>query len=135
MTDEITVMFQEQDAHPNRRHGDKPGEHHAKARIVWDEVTRTTLFAGIAEAVAKTVESMGIDTHSHREQHRAMTALIPWMESQKRKADKQSEFWETLLKENVKRGIGWAFWLLVSAMVLGFSGAWDAVLHRIAAGG
>lgn len=132
MTDEITVMFQE----GGRRHDDPPGgRREAKARIVWDETTRATFLSGITEAIAKTVEAMGIDTAAHREQHRAMTALIPWMEAQKRKADKQSEFWETLLKENVKRGIGWAFWLLVSAMVLGLSGAWDAVLHRIAVGG
>lgn len=127
MTDTITVMFQEQGE--SRRVTDKPGAH--KARIVWDDESRAFLSSVIAEACAhtvnKTIESLGVDAQTHSEQHKAMTVLIPWIEAQKRKAEKQAEFWETMLKENAKRAVSIGFWFIVASIAFGASGGWQIV--------
>lgn len=107
-----------------------------KATIEWDENTQRFFASVIAEAGARAaadvMRSYGTDPESHAEQHKAMAALIPWIEAQKMKAEKQAEFWSTLLRDNVKRGISYAFWLLVASAMFGLSGGlqWIAPLVK-----
>lgn len=97
--------------------------------FVWDEETRRKVGAIASEILyqseAHLSRHLGMPLEEHAKHHQGLGELIPWIRLQKHKTEKQAEFWDTLLKENVRRAIGAAFWIVAVAIIIGISGAVD----------
>lgn len=96
--------------------------------FVWDETTRRVMASIAAEVFMQAEERMakyfGVAPQEHAEHHAGLDELIPWIRAQKKKTEAQAEFWQGMMRENVRRAVTFLFWALVLAMGMGL---WPAV--------
>ncbi len=66
-----------------------------------------------------------------RDEHLAHHA---YLESKARKEKFWADLWRSLLHDNAKRAVSAVFWFLMLAIVLGATGAWEAVMSKLTGG-
>ena len=100
--------------------------------FVWDATTRRVVASIAAEVFTQAEERMskyfGVAPQEHAEHHSGLDELIPWIRAQKKKTEAQAEFWQGMMRENVRRAVAFLFWALVIAMGMGMLPAFKWLL-------
>lgn len=86
----------------------------------------------VGEIAAETARTFGIqDMKAHQSHHVALDSLLPWLDAKKQREDKWAKLIEKITTDVFTGTVKWILLGAALAMVLGASGAFDALVKAL----